>query len=991
MSVGPLGSHDITLSNDESAAPATTIDLKIAEDKDGNKRWSERRMPPLAPRQSTGPVSFQHTDPLVDFIWQQDNWSDGALRPYYRDLDNRYATADNVDLRWEGVAALGMQLTDANSFLLRNAGAEETDSTGAFVTSGWIAGTDVTLSSQADAARSGTRGFRLVTAAVMASGSVLLTQNISNPTVYADRAIMAGGYLRRTVGTESGIFVRLTDSITSTSTAATAPGTAATGGSGTAWSDPSNALSSNDVRATATISAGGSTQNLLLDNFGFAIPAGRTILGISVAVELSKTGTGNVHDGSIRLLRAGTASGNDKARASTTLWDDTTDQVVTYGSATDMWGTTWTEADIEHADFGVSISAAAGTNSVTARIDAVTITVSYSGAPVATDSATVTSSTYTYSATTLRTVATATVGMTVEIVTSAATTVAHTYEIDDLFLFPAGGVEVAGSAEHNGNLYALFGRVIAQYDATNQKWDAVLIHATAVATSIANAYNTLWVAFGLSTAYQYGSGTTWTASTKTATNANFANFFVTVGHGTGSTTTERLWKSQTANTVAYVAALADADNTNVNAWTTIYTVGNSDHIITGLYAYGGSIVVGKEDGFWRYLRYQDATAVDFFDNSINDFERQPHAENFDQGTSWRGWLYLTTSQQGFIRYNGQVIEDVSSFLLAPRLSSGRFGGRIRAIAATPQELFLMIDSTTADTVITKTTSLLSIRNHKGTWQPHVLATPTIGVIDSMAVHYDGTSNYLHAFGRLYNSDLLDYVAAPRRWRLPDKTAAPYQDATPRIARSGTFDTSIWHGNLLETPKAFLWLTIWAEDVSSTQTIQVQYGLDGAANTTTSLTTFNGTGRIQTAYFNSVTTPETNAIGRTIQLRFTFTTASTTSPKLYGFALHSTLNPIRLRVWDLYVEVGRGTIGTLGQEDPRSKNSMVASLNTLETQTYPVYLTHDLDGDGINTTSRVKIIFLDREPNIGSSAFDTEGPEIYHLVLQETITGTLQVQ
>ena len=71
--------------------------------------------------------------------------------------------------------------------------------------------------------------------------------------------------------------------------------------------------------------------------------------------------------------------------------------------------------------------------------------------------------------------------------------------------------------------------------------------------------------------------------------------------------------------------------------------------------------------------------------------------------------------------------------------------------------------------------------------------------------------------------------------------------------------------------------------------------------------------------------------------------------------------------------------------------MVASLNTLETQTYPVYLTHDLDGDGINTTSRVKIIFLDREPNIGSSAFDTEGPEIYHLVLQETITGTSQVQ
>jgi hypothetical protein len=57
----------------------------------------------------------------------------------------------------------------------------------------------------------------------------------------------------------------------------------------------------------------------------------------------------------------------------------TQDTVSTYGAANDLWGTTWTAADINDPSFGVSVSAQHDTSGLAtdARIDNITITVSY--------------------------------------------------------------------------------------------------------------------------------------------------------------------------------------------------------------------------------------------------------------------------------------------------------------------------------------------------------------------------------------------------------------------------------------------------------------------------------------------------------------------------------------------------------------------------------------------------------------------------------------
>lgn len=88
-----------------------------------------------------------------------------------------------------------------------------------------------------------------------------------------------------------------------------------------AWVLPSNAVSSNDVYATAALS--------VTEDF-------------------------NVDDNSIKLYSGGAFVGNEKASA--TNWSNGTDATRTYGGAADKWGLTPTESDVENSGWGVGIS-----------------------------------------------------------------------------------------------------------------------------------------------------------------------------------------------------------------------------------------------------------------------------------------------------------------------------------------------------------------------------------------------------------------------------------------------------------------------------------------------------------------------------------------------------------------------------------------------------------------------------------------------------------
>lgn len=142
-----------------------------------------------------------------------------------------------------------------------------------------------------------------------------------------------------------------------------------------AWSSPANAVSSDDLSASASISS--STSNYLnATNFGFSIPSGSTINGIKAEVERSGSATTALIDNSVKIIKGGLISGNEMASA--TSWP-TADAYAAYGDSNNLWGLTWAVSDVNSSNFGLAVSARdpEGIIGATANIDHIRITVYY--------------------------------------------------------------------------------------------------------------------------------------------------------------------------------------------------------------------------------------------------------------------------------------------------------------------------------------------------------------------------------------------------------------------------------------------------------------------------------------------------------------------------------------------------------------------------------------------------------------------------------------
>jgi len=175
----------------------------------------------------------------------------------------------------------------------------------------------------------------------------------------------------------------IADTLRSTGTPAAANSektpTTITGNTGTgteAWTNPSN-VSADDGSFASTASNLSNlevTKDLIVSNYGFTIPSNATITGIEVIVDRRATAANNIKDKSLRLIKGGTVQGNDKA--STTDWP-TTFTAVTYGSSSDLWGSTWTPSEINASNFGASLSAVELSGTPKPEVDVIKIKVYY--------------------------------------------------------------------------------------------------------------------------------------------------------------------------------------------------------------------------------------------------------------------------------------------------------------------------------------------------------------------------------------------------------------------------------------------------------------------------------------------------------------------------------------------------------------------------------------------------------------------------------------
>jgi len=117
----------------------------------------------------------------------------------------------------------------------------------------------------------------------------------------------------------------------------------------------------------------GNTNTLKIEGLGFNIPAAATITGIEVDVYRRQNIINGVSDVTVQLLKAGVATGNNKALSGswpmvqapflpgTTIYDmrvqGTGGIEQVYGGPSDLWGAAWTPTDINNSTFGIQMVA----------------------------------------------------------------------------------------------------------------------------------------------------------------------------------------------------------------------------------------------------------------------------------------------------------------------------------------------------------------------------------------------------------------------------------------------------------------------------------------------------------------------------------------------------------------------------------------------------------------------------------------------------------
>lgn len=150
------------------------------------------------------------------------------------------------------------------------------------------------------------------------------------------------------------------------------------------WSNMTNAYASDFAYASCLVDLG-QTSVLRLTNFGFSLPADVAIVGITLETSFKSIGTGE--DGSstgqdqvISLVRSDSEVGDNLASVGPGGYTPETPTSVSYGGSTNLWGTTWTKAQIEDSSFGVDLKYADFfSGNLTAGVDYARITVYYSG------------------------------------------------------------------------------------------------------------------------------------------------------------------------------------------------------------------------------------------------------------------------------------------------------------------------------------------------------------------------------------------------------------------------------------------------------------------------------------------------------------------------------------------------------------------------------------------------------------------------------------
>ena len=150
------------------------------------------------------------------------------------------------------------------------------------------------------------------------------------------------------------------------------------------WTNPGRITADDNSEARADINDLDESRYLRGTDFGFLIPAGATINGIEVRIERDAETANRLRDLEVFLMKSGTIAGDNKAVLTGSYSKSTVN--VDYGGGSDLWNTTWTPAEINATNFGISFRCwkyATQDNARWVDIDKIQIRVTYTPDPTA--------------------------------------------------------------------------------------------------------------------------------------------------------------------------------------------------------------------------------------------------------------------------------------------------------------------------------------------------------------------------------------------------------------------------------------------------------------------------------------------------------------------------------------------------------------------------------------------------------------------------------
>lgn len=521
-------------------------------------------------------------------------------------------------------------------------------------------------------------------------------------------------------------------------------------------------------------------------------------------------------------------------------------------------------------------------------------------------------------------------------------------QLDYFQILPSGGVTaLTGIHEFAGEVYASTGHCLLRYVTTSGdnywKWD---YFADNPITGIGSYQGNIYIGHGQAAGYEYSAdptaaSPTWTTSV-IAGDSKYADFFLTVRN--------TLWKAIVTDGSDDNALASAVDPLTGGSWNAETTVGDRDREITAVYPSMDTIFVGREDGLWTYRRYAEETGgTDAWRNLVTEFDRTPDADNFKHGVEFKGNLYLTAGNQGFMRFDGTTMQPLEHIFSGSTSSAG--GGNIRAICPGFEFLYGAVDTPTAAATQTKDTWIWAFRDvfdsALGITRFAGHSLNKVRMSDSPMLFAFGDK--LHIVGRLYNADQTDYHGIGYFLDLPTQHANPILDLTPSLTKSAVLITSWMDWGNAITPKAFLSIDLQGANIDTNRNVKVEFEKDDSGSWVT-FATFTAVG---TKYFKTEVGTAANRNGKKIRFKITLTSNVNTSgpqPRLFVKAI---LRPVRLSMFDFTVNAADGVLGEKGQQKVTAE-TVITQLDTWVDTANPLTLKKWRENNAVQTWNVVLV-------------------------------------